>query len=295
MTRLAAFTLFVMFNTAAFLDAQTNARLAVAGLETQNGSATDSVHRDPFMTGHVELSEQKTIGAKFVTLHAPFADRVLGRGISQTRFGLVPAIAAGERAPSDKSTPAMKLKIQVNARAGYPYYFPIETADNFHSAHSLGFEIVFGRKIYAGLSIDYTRFREPDQIRTEESENNFSTRFIPEVSGQFYAFAVYYKPQAQPGRHIMTPYGGVKLGMVKRTFDIGLKSYAKVDDGQRFGLSLLIGLEFPITSFFTINSTTDYFLTSAVTENDWEPAFNAVRSYIAAHIGFSYKFSSEKL
>lgn len=184
----------------------------------------------------------------------------------------------------------VKPKLQVNAKAGYPYYLPNAETDNFQSAYALGFEVLFGRKIYAGLSFDYTKFSEEKQARTRENSLDILGYFTPEVSSQFYALAFYYKSSPSFRERKMAPFAGIKAGIVKRTFDIGLDNYAKVDDNQRLGLSMIIGLEFPIAQFLNLNSSMGYFMTSEKNENDWKPTFNAARTHFSANFGFGFNF-----
>ncbi len=181
----------------------------------------------------------------------------------------------------------VKPKLQVNAKVGYPYYLPNANSDHFKSAYALGFEILFGRKIYAGLSFDYTKFQKEKQTRIHETGLGY---FTPEVSGQFYALAFYYKSSPSFRERKMAPFAGIKAGIVKRTFDIGLDNYAKVDDNQRLGLSMIIGLEFPIAQFLNLNASMGYFMTSEKNENDWRPTFNAARTHFSANIGFGFNF-----
>jgi len=286
MQRLTLFILCVVFTRAAILCAQTNAELAIASEEFTNEAAWRHAPSKLFQPGQFNRLAQETTG----TICDETRARHLARGISAGQVNQRLGQTANENDSPDQRTVALKPKIHVSIRTGYLYYLPTTTSDNFQSTYSAGFEIVFGRKIYIGLSIDYMKFRGTTHAQTGGGGLDPSHKFISEVIGQFYAFALYFKPQARPERHMMTPYGGMKIGVVKRTFDIGLESYARVNDDQRIGLALLIGLEFPITSFFAINSTTDYFLTSAATENAWDPTFNAARSYIASTLGICFKF-----
>lgn len=192
--------------------------------------------------------------------------------------------------PSIRRVFMVKPKIQLNAKIGNPYYLPNAETDNFQSAYAFGFEVLFGRKVYAGLSFDYSKFSEEKQARTSEIGPDILGFFTPVVTGQFYSFALYYKPSPKAENRKMAPFGGIKAGIVKRTFDIGLENYAKVDDSQRFGLDVIAGLEFPVTQFLNINASMDYFMTSEKKENDWKPTFNAARSFVAAHIGFGVVF-----
>jgi hypothetical protein len=146
---------------------------------------------------------------------------------------------------------------RISLNFGYSVLHPDDDAEIYDNAAILGVEILFGKKLLAGLSFEYDKFLSQPQDLTGDSSPEILGTFRYKMSGKFYSVVFMYKPYRWFQHRKIIPWGIAKLGWIEREYRTLIQSAGGseevgliIRDDPRFALAAALGVDWALSSFF---------------------------------------------
>jgi len=177
----------------------------------------------------------------------------------------------------------------IKVNFGYPFFLPndnVTNSINQSTAFIVGLEIMFGQKLLCGFSFDYNRFPQELQIITGADNPTQLGIFEGKQTGQLYSLALMYKYKSNllPKRWEGESFFALKIGLLKRKFDVGIDEFSTFKDDNRLAQTFIIGIEIPLKSSIHLSVSFDYFGTTKSKVESLNTIFNYSKSYLAGSL-----------
>jgi opacity protein-like surface antigen len=213
----------------------------------------------------------------------------MSKTISLVVFVLVSTCLFVNVFPQDVATTVdPKAKFSLGLDVGMPSWFPDDVLDSFDTGRAFRLSAMYGDKLSAGLSFDYSVLDQQEGTLTAETGPEPLGSFTPQVKNQFYAFMLRYKPLSTGVG--VAPFAGVRMGMLKREFDADLEQFNTFTDDNRFAYAIDFGVEVSLHPRVGLALSSTYFRTSKTNPmTDFAGSFDIAGNYGAINIGAIYR------